>query len=55
MFYNHFDRFSLLVYENKYYLQAYLHNSTYKIIDKIIKDYLDDHLFHSDWFFNSDK
>ena len=25
---------SLLLYENKYYLQVYLHNCAYKIIDK---------------------
>ena len=31
---------SLLVYENKYYLQVYLENCTYKIVDKRMIDYL---------------
>ena len=31
---------SLLVYENKYYLQVYLENCAYKIVDKRIIDYL---------------
>ena len=31
---------SLLVYENKYYLQVYLENSAYKIVDKRMIDYL---------------
>ena len=36
---------SLLVYQNKYYLQAYLDNWAYKIIDKHMIDYLDGNLF----------
>ena len=36
---------SLLVYENKYYLQLYLHNSAYKIINKQMTDYLEENLF----------
>ena len=36
---------SLLVYENKYYLQVYLHNCVYRIIDKQMTDYLDHNLF----------
>ena len=34
-----------LVYENKYYLQVYLDNCAYKIVDKKIIDYLDNNLF----------
>ena len=33
---------SLLVYENKYYLQVYLYNCSYKIVDKQMINYLDD-------------
>ena len=36
---------SLLVYENKYYLQVYLDNCAYKIENKQMKDYLDETLF----------
>ena len=39
---------SLLVYESKYYLQAYLNNCAYKIVNKEMVDYLDDNLFESD-------
>ena len=35
---------SLLVYQNKYYLQVYLENCD-EIIDKQTTDYLDDNLF----------
>ena len=35
---------SLLVYQNKYYLQVYFHNRAYRIIDKQMTDYLDDNL-----------
>ena len=35
----------LLVYENKYYSQAYLNNCAYKIINKQMIYYLDDNLF----------
>ena len=38
---------SLLLYEKRYYLQVYLYNCAYKIIDKQMIDYLDDHLFDS--------
>ena len=38
----------LLVYENKYYLQVYLDNCAYKIVDKQGIDYLDENLFESD-------
>ena len=43
---------SLLVYENQYYLQVYLDNCVYKIIDKQMADYLDDNHFKTDenWF-----
>ena len=36
---------SLLVYENKYYLQVYLDNCDYKIVNKQMTDYLDKNLF----------
>ena len=36
---------SLLVYENKYYLQVYLDNWAYKIVNKQMKYYLDENLF----------
>ena len=36
---------SLLVYENKYYLQVYLDNCAYKVIDKRMIDYLAGNLF----------
>ena len=36
---------SLLVYENKYYLQVYLDNCAYKVIDKRMIDYLAENLF----------
>ena len=36
---------SLLVYNNKYYLQAYLDNCTYKIVNKKMTDYLEENLF----------
>ena len=39
---------SLLVYENKYYLQVYLDNNTYKLEDKQVIDYLDDNPFQTD-------
>ena len=35
----------LLVYESKYYLQAYLDNCAYKIANKQRTDYLDENLF----------
>ena len=39
---------SLLVYDNKYYLQGYLDNCAYKVLDKQMIDYLDDNLFETD-------
>ena len=33
---------SLLAYENKYYLQVYLDNCAYKIVNKQKTDYLDE-------------
>ena len=38
---------SLLVYENNYYLQVYLDNCTYKIVNKQMTDYLDKNLFEA--------
>ena len=39
---------SLLVNENKYYLQVYLDNCAYKTIDKQMIDYLHDNPFQTD-------
>ena len=36
---------SLLVYDNKYYLQKCLDNCAYKIVNKQMTDYLDENLF----------
>ena len=36
---------SLLVYNIKYYLQVYLDNCTYKIVNKQVTDYLDQNVF----------
>ena len=36
---------SLLVYDNKYYLQVYLDNCAYKTVNKQMKDYLGKDLF----------
>ena len=36
---------SLLVYENKYYLQVYLDNCAYNIVNKEMTDYLEENLF----------
>ena len=38
---------SLFVYENKYYLQVYLDNCSYKIVNKQMTDYLDDNFFEA--------
>ena len=35
---------SLLVYENKYYLQVYLDSQAYKTIKKQMRDYLDENI-----------
>ena len=39
---------SLLVYENKYYLQLYWDNCAYKIVNTEMVDYLDDSLLETD-------
>ena len=39
---------SLLVYDNRNYLQVYLDNCAYNIVDNQILDYLDDNLFEAD-------
>ena len=36
---------SLLVYDEKYYVQVYLDNCVYKIVNKQMTDYLDENLF----------
>ena len=36
---------SLLVYKNKYYLQVYLDNCVYKVVNKQMVDYLDENIF----------
>ena len=36
---------SLLVYENKCFLQVYLDNCAHKIVDKQMTDYLDENVF----------
>ena len=36
---------SLHVYENKYYLQVYLDNCAYKIVNKQMTNYLDENIF----------
>ena len=35
----------LLVYNEKYYLQVFLHNCPYKIVNQQMADYLDENLF----------
>ena len=39
---------SLLLYKNKYYLQVYLDNCAYTIVDKQMTDYMDENLFEGD-------
>ena len=39
---------SLVVYENKFYLQVYLDNYAYKIVNTEMVDYLDKILFETD-------
>ena len=39
---------SLLIHGGKYYIQVYLDNCAYKIVDKKMKDYLDENLFETD-------
>ena len=36
---------SLLAYDNKYYLQVYLDNCPYKIVNKQMADYVDENIF----------
>ena len=36
---------SLLAYENKYYLQVYWDNCSYKIVNKKMTDYLNENIF----------
>ena len=36
---------SLLAYDKKYYIQAYLDNCVHKIVNKQMTDYLDENLF----------
>ena len=38
---------SLLAYENKYYLQIYLDNCSYRVLNTQMIDYLDHNLFQS--------
>ena len=36
---------SLIVYDNKYYLEVYLENCAYKIVNRKMRVYLDENLF----------
>ena len=36
---------SLILYDSKYYLLVYLDNCAYKIVNKQMRDYLDENLF----------
>ena len=52
MFYQYGDRcftsisiVSLTIYESKYYLQVFLDNCAYKIVNKEMTDYLDENVF----------
>ena len=38
---------SSLVYQNKYYLQVYLENCAYRVIDNQMIDYLDENIFEN--------
>ena len=38
---------SIFVYDNKYYLQVYLDNCAYKIVNKQMTDYLNENLFEN--------
>ena len=40
--------YSLFVYDNTFYLQVYLNNCAYKIVDKQMIDYLEDNLSEPD-------
>ena len=37
---------SLLLYDKKYYLQVYLDNSAYQIVNKQMTDHLDENIFY---------
>ena len=39
---------SLLAYDNTFYLQVYLDNCDYKVVDKQMTDCIDDNLFEPD-------
>ena len=39
---------SLIICQNKFYLQVYVDNCAYKIINTEMVDYLDDNLFKTD-------
>ena len=39
---------SLILYDSKYYLQVYLGNRSYKIVDNQMIDYFGDNLLESD-------
>ena len=41
---------SLIVYENKYYLEVYSDNCAYKTVNTEMVDYLYDSIFESSWF-----
>ena len=43
---------SLLASKNKYYLQVYLENFDYKILNTEAKDHLDDNLFKFNLYYN---
>ena len=43
-----FSTDSFLIYGNKYYLQVYLHNCPYKIVDKRMISFLGGNLFETD-------
>ena len=46
---------SLLVYDSKCYLQVYLDNCAYKIVNTQMVHYLGDNYFKSDLFFDFDE
>ena len=48
-----FDLF--LIYGNKYNLQVHLDNCAYKIVDKLMTNYLDENLFETDFGYFFDK
>ena len=44
---------SLLVYDEKYYLQVFLDNCAYKTVNKQVTDYLDENLLKHDLLYNT--